>query len=277
MESKSLEMRTALQNRSLIGKVALVTGAGRGIGKAIAVGFAREGADVVVVSRSTNEIEQTAAEIHELGRKAIAVAADVSKVDEVRRIAAETGQHFGKLDILVNNAGVRMIHLGKRDSYFIPLSELSVEDWDRTIAVNLGGPFLCIKLLLLLLRQAGAASIINISAGGGKKGMAGRSPYCASKFGLEGLTQSLALEFQSLNIAVNSLSPGKHSIFTDEEKREQLKTNPELVFMRPEMMVPPAVFLALQNGSGVTGQHLEALEWIAQNGFGTTEDWKVKA
>jgi NAD(P)-dependent dehydrogenase (short-subunit alcohol dehydrogenase family) len=104
--------------------------------------------------------------------------------------------------------------------------------------------------------------------------MAGRSPYCASKFGLEGLTQTLALEFQSLNTAVNSLSPGEHSIFTDEEKREQLKADPARVFMRPEMMVPPAVFLAQQNGSGVTGQHVEALEWVGQNGFGGVEDWK---
>jgi hypothetical protein len=79
-----------------------------------------------------------------------------------------------------------------------------------------------------------------------------------------------------MNIAVNSLSPGKHSIFTDEEKREQLSADPQRIFMRPEMMLPPAVFLALQNGSGVTGRHVEALEWITQNGLGTLEDWKFE-
>ena len=169
-----------------------------------------------------------------------------------------------------------MNQLGRKGSYTIPFTELTIEDWDNAINVNLRGPFLCIRELLPFVRKNGGGSIINISAGGGKRGMAGRSPYCASKFALEGLTQSLALEFRSLNIAVNSLSPGKHSIFTDEEKREQLKGNRERVFMRPEMMVPPAVFLALQNGSGVTGQHVEALEWIAQNGLGRIEEWKVE-
>ena len=180
---------------------------------------------------------------------------------------AEQVQHnFGGLDMLVNNAALRMNQLGKKDSYTIPFTELTIEDWDSAINVNLRGPFLCIRELLPLIRKRG----------GGKRGMAGRSPYCASKFALEGLTQTLALEFQSLNIAVNSLSPGKHSIFTDEEKREQLKADPQRVFMRPEMMVSPAVFLAFQNGSGVTGQHVEALEWVAQNGFGRMEDWKFE-
>jgi 3-oxoacyl-[acyl-carrier protein] reductase len=260
----------------LNGKVALITGAGRGIGKAIALGFAREGADIVAVSRTLSQVDETAREVKALGRRAVAIEADVSRLNDVRSLAEQVQHGFGGLDILVNNAALRMNRLGKKDSYTIPFTELTIEDWDNAINVNLRGPFPCIRELLPAIRKGGGGSIINISAGGGKRGMAGRSPYCASKFGLEGLTQSLALEFQSLNIAVNSLSPGKHSILTDEEKKEQVKANPELVFMRPEMMVPPAVFLALQNGSGVTGRHLEALEWIAQNGFGTIEDWKVQ-
>jgi 3-oxoacyl-[acyl-carrier protein] reductase len=260
----------------LDGKVALVTGAGRGIGKAIALGYAREGADIVVVSRTAAQVEETAREVKALGRRALAIKADVSRLNDVRSMAEQVQHNFGGLDMLVNNAALRMNQLGKKDSYTIPFIELTIEDWDNAINVNLRGPFLCIRELLPLLRKGGG-SIINISAGGGKRGMAGRSPYCASKFGLEGLTQTLALEFQSMNIAVNSLSPGKHSIFTDEEKREQLKADPARVFMRPEMMVPPAVFLARQKGSGVTGQHIEALEWIAQNGFGRMEDWQVQA
>jgi NAD(P)-dependent dehydrogenase (short-subunit alcohol dehydrogenase family) len=260
----------------LNGKVALVTGAGRGIGKAIALGFAREGADVVALSRTLSQVEETAREAKALDRRALAVQADVSRFNDVQSAAQQVRDSFGSLDVLVNNAALRMNQLGKKNSYSIPFTELTLEDWDSAIDVNLRGPFLCIREFLPLISKKGGGSIINISAGGGKRGMAGRVPYCASKFGLEGLTQSLALEFQSLNIAVNSLSPGEHSILTDEEKREQLKVNPELVFMRPEMMVPPAVFLGLQNGSGVNGQHLEALAWVAQNGYGGIEEWSVK-
>jgi NAD(P)-dependent dehydrogenase (short-subunit alcohol dehydrogenase family) len=260
----------------LNGKVALITGAGRGIGKAIAIGFAREGAKIVAVSRTLSEIEETVREVTALGRRAFAVPADVCRLEDVHSMAEQVQNRFGRLDILVNNAALRMNHLGKRDSYTIPFPELTIEDWDSAINVNLRGPFLCIRELLPLVRKSGGGSIINISAGGGKRGMAGRVPYCASKFGLEGLTQSVALEFRSLNIAVNSLSPGKHSVLTDEEKRQQIKENPEAIFMRPEMMVPPAVFLALQNGSGITGQHIEALEWLGQNRFGEIEQWRAK-
>jgi NAD(P)-dependent dehydrogenase (short-subunit alcohol dehydrogenase family) len=106
--------------------------------------------------------------------------------------------------------------------------------------------------------------------------MAGRLPYCASKFGLEGLTQSLAGELKEFNIAVNALSPGAISILTDPEKIEELKKNPEQLFMRPEIMGPPAIFLARQDGGGLTGAHIEALQWVRDNGLGDIEDWKAK-
>jgi NAD(P)-dependent dehydrogenase (short-subunit alcohol dehydrogenase family) len=258
------------------GKIALVTGAGRGIGKAIAIGFARAGADIIAVSRTLTEIEETARTANLAGRRALAIQADVSRVEDVERLAQQVRRHFGRLDILVNNAALRMNHLGKKDSYYIPFVNLTIDDWDSTINVNLRGPFLCIKELLPLIRTNGAGSIINISAGGGKRGMPGRVPYCASKFGLEGLTQSLALEFQSFNIAVNALSPGKHSILTDEAKRDQLQRTPAALFMRPEMMLAPAIFLAIQDGHGTTGQHIEALDWVTRNGHGGIEEWKAK-
>jgi NAD(P)-dependent dehydrogenase (short-subunit alcohol dehydrogenase family) len=261
----------------LAGKIALVTGAGRGIGKAIAVGFARAGADIIAISRTLPEIEDTVRTVQFAGRRALAIQGDVSRLEDVERIAQQVGSHFGGLDILVNNAALRMNHLGKKDSYYIPFTNLTIDDWDSAINVNLRGPFLCIKELLPLIRTNDAGSIINISAGGGKRGMAGRVPYCASKFGLEGLTQSLGLEFQSFNIAVNALSPGKHSILTDEVKREQLQRTPAALFMRPEMMLPPAIFLALQDGHGTTGEHIEALDWVMHNGHGGIEEWKAKA
>ena len=216
----------ALIPMQLNGKVALITGAGRGIGKAIAIGFAREGADIVAMSRTLSQVDETAREVKVLGRRALAIEADVSRLNDVRSMAEQVQHSFGGLDVLVNNAALRMNQLGKKDSYTIPFTDLTIEDWDNAINVNLRGPFLCIRELLPAIRKSRGGSIINISGGGGTRGMAGRSPYCASKFGLEGLTQSLALEFQSLNIAVNSLSPGKHSILTDEEKKEQVKANP---------------------------------------------------
>jgi NAD(P)-dependent dehydrogenase (short-subunit alcohol dehydrogenase family) len=260
----------------LDGKIALVTGAGRGIGKALALGFAKAGAHVVVVSRTQTEIEATAREAQAMGSQSLAIKADISQTHDVRKMAELVDSRFGRLDVLVNNAALRMNQLGKRDSYYIPFANLSLDDWDSAMNVNLRGPFLCIKECLPLMQCSGAGSIINISAGGGKKGMAGRVPYCASKFGLEALTQCLALEFQAYNIVVNSLSPGKYSILTDPEKIDQLKENPNLIFLRPEMMIPPALFLASQNGRGVTGQHIEATEWISQNNYGAIEDWRAR-
>ena len=260
----------------LDGKIVLVTGAGRGIGKALSLGFAKAGAHVVVVSRTLTEIEATAREVQAVGGQSLAVNADISQPVDVRRIADQVRNRFGRLDVLVNNAALRMNQLGKKDSYYIPFVDLSLDDWDAAMNVNLRGSFLCIKECLPLMRNNAEGSVINISAGGGKRGMAGRVPYCASKFGLEALTQCLALEFQAYNIAVNSLSPGKHSILTDQEKIDQLKENSDLIFMRPEMMVPPALFLAAQNSQGTTGQHIEAFQWVSQNNYGGIEDWRVR-
>jgi NAD(P)-dependent dehydrogenase (short-subunit alcohol dehydrogenase family) len=260
----------------LAGKIALVTGAGRGIGRAIAIGFAGSGADIVAVSRTLREIEETVRAVKSAGRRGLAIQADVSRLEDVEGIAQRVRNEFGRLDILVNNAALRMNYLGTKDSYYIPFVNLTVDDWDAAIKVNLRGPFLCVRELLPLLRRNGTGSIINISAGAAKRGMAGRVPYCASKFGLEGLTQSLAPEFQPFNIAVNALSPGKHSILTDEAKREQLQHTSNTLFMRPEIMVPAATFLALQDGRGITGQHIEALAWVTQNGHGGIEEWKAK-
>lgn len=259
----------------LDGKIALITGAGRGIGKALAIGFAKAGAHVILVSRTLTQLETTARESEAFGNEAVLVRADVSQPNDVRRMAEIVANRFGRLDILINNAALRMNQLGEKSSYYIPFVNLTLADWDSAINVNLRGPFLCIKECLPLLRQSAGGSIINISAGAGKKGIAGRVPYCASKFGLEALTQCLALEFQSYNIAVNSLSPGKHSILTDPEKLALLKDNPRVIYLRPEVMVPPALFLASQNGLGMTGQHIEATEWISQNNRGTIEDWRV--
>lgn len=261
---------------SNISKVALVTGAGRGIGKALALGLAGAGYSVVLVARTATEIDAVAAAAKQAGGEALAIRADVSEWNDVERVAATIDERFGRLEVLINNAALRMNHLGSQSSYTIPFEKLSVEDWDRALRVNLRGPFLCIKAVLPLMRRAGCASIVNVSAGGGKRGMAGRSPYCASKFGLEGLTQCLAIEFRAFNIAVNTISPGAHSILTDQEKIDALKRNPETVYMRPEMMVPPVLFLTRQDAGGVSGQHIDAFQWILDHGEGDLESWRVR-
>jgi len=182
------------------------------------------------------------------------------------------GERFSRLDVLVNNAALRMIHVGAPDSYFTTVDELTVPEWDRMLAVNLRGPFLTSKLALPLLRAAGAASIVNISAGGGAEGQPGRTPYCVSKFGLEALTQCLAAEWKADNIAVNSLAPGV-SVLTDDLKLELRRSNPGLKHAQPEMMVPPLLFLATASAAEFTGWRIVAWDWLEANGQGGWERW----
>jgi len=249
--------------RELNGAVALVTGAGRGIGRALAQAFAAEGARVVAVSRTASDLESLGCSYR---------VCDVSDADQVRQLADWVRAEYGRVDVLVNNAGLRMIHVGPRSGYKVFVEELPVEDWDRMLAVNLRGPFLMCKLLLPLMKAAGSASVVNISAGGGSQGQPGRAPYCASKFGLEALTQCLAAEWRPYNIAVNSLAPGV-SVFTDDIKRELRRRDPSLKHARPEMMAPPALFLACQDPSGLTGQRVVAWDWLRERGLGGWDRW----
>jgi NAD(P)-dependent dehydrogenase (short-subunit alcohol dehydrogenase family) len=258
----------------LRGRVAVVTGAGRGIGRALAVGLAAHGAHVVAVSRTASEVAAVADEIRARGGQAESRRCDVASEAEVRALADWISGQFGQLHVLVNNAALRMIHVGDPTSYQTAVLDLTVEEWDRMLAVNLRGPFLMSKLLAPILQATGRGSIVNISAGAGKRGEAGRAPYAASKFGLEGLTQSLALEWQPLNIAVNTLSPGV-SILTDALKLDLRATNPSLRYARPEVMVPPTIFLAQQDGQGVTGQHVDAWQWVQQQGLGGWDQWEA--
>ena len=257
---------------SLHDSVALVTGAGRGIGRALALGLAEAGATVVAVSRSEAEVAAVAEEARAFGGQAEARPCDVADEGQVTALLGWLGERFGRLDVLVNNAALRMIHVGDPTSYLTSVEELAIEEWDRMLAVNLRGPFLTCKLALSLLRQAGRASVINISAGGGADGQPGRTPYCVSKFGLEALTQCLAAEWKDDNIAVNSLAPGV-SVLTDELKIELRRHNPTLRHARPEMMVPPLLFLANAQATEFTGRRVVAWEWLQSNGLGEWEQW----
>jgi len=181
-------------------KTAIVTGGGRGIGKATALAFAREGANVAVTARSQSEIEAVRDEIKSFGQNAIAIPAEVSNEEAVNRMVKAVIDEYGTIDILVNNAGV---HIRS------PLVEMKLEDWELTMAVNLRGPFLCTKAVLPYMMEQKSGKIINISSDSGRKGWATGSAYCASKFGLLGMTEAVSEEVaDKYGINVNALCVG---------------------------------------------------------------------
>ena len=188
---------------NLSGKSALVTGASRGIGRGIALSLARQGAEVAINYRSSKEeAEEVQGEIEKLGRRSIIVQADVSQKEAVEKMVAEVKKAFGKIDILVNNAGIAI---------FKPFDQLTEEDWDKTLAVNLKSQFLCAKAVAPLMKERGSGRIINlasIASGGVGVGFLNLAHYCASKGGVVALTEELAMELSPLGINVNAVAPG---------------------------------------------------------------------
>ena len=188
-------------------RVAIVTGARVGIGKALAVGLAGEGSHVVINDIQDEEgAKEVITSIRNMGRKAMYMPGDVALEEDVNRVVSATLGTFGRIDIVINNAGLRTIaYLGVENR---PVADLAVKDWDRMIAVNLRGPFLMSKAVLPQMIRQKQGSIINISSGAGRQGVPGKSAYSASKHGLEGFTKALAGEVKDFNIRVNALAPG---------------------------------------------------------------------
>ena len=181
---------------SLKGKVAIVTGSGRGIGKSIAFCLAKEGCKVIVTSRTEKEINETVKEIQSNG---FGIVCDVSNYSSVKKLISETIKRFGKIDILVNNAGVAVKKL---------FSETEKEEWDKIVDINLKGAFNLTKEVLPLMLVQKSGKIINISSGAGKTGVPGLSIYSATKFGLIGFTQALAQEVEKDGVKIYSVCPG---------------------------------------------------------------------
>ena len=188
-----------LDQFKLRNKVALVTGAGRNLGRAIALSLAEAGADVALTARSMPEIEKTAGDIRRLGRKALAIAMDVTDFPQIEQAVQKIMVEFGRIDILVNNAATRSHK---------PLVEISAEEWRSVIDTNLTGAFLCCKAVGPFMIRQGGGRVINISSRAGSRGRANVTAYCASKGGLNQLTQALALEWAPYNILVNAVAPG---------------------------------------------------------------------
>lgn len=246
-------------------RVAIITGGGRGLGRDIAVAFAREGASVVVSGTSEAALLSTAAELQELGAQSVAVIADVSNEDAVTRMVDLTLKQFGQIDILVNNAGI----IGPT----AVVTEVSRVDWDQTIAINLTGAFLCARAVLAHMAGRRQGKIINIASIAGHIGYAMRSPYSVSKWGMIGLSRTLAQEWGRFNIQVNTISPGpvrgermdeviKRRAATASRSLEDitLEYTSRLAlerFVEPEHIAATAVFLASSESDSITGETIK--------------------
>jgi NAD(P)-dependent dehydrogenase (short-subunit alcohol dehydrogenase family) len=231
----------------LDGKVALITGANKGIGKGIARGLAREGASLMLAARRERELEQAAHAIAALGNPVLAVATDVADEAQIDTLFAKTVERFGRLDILVNNAGA--FDGG-------PLDELSTEAWDRVIAVNLRAPFLCTRAAFRIMKRQGGGRIINIGSISAQRVRPHSAPYSASKHGLWGLTQVTALEGREHGITCCCLHPGNVLI----ERRQEGRTLGRDQDLEPMMTVDEIAEVAVLMAT--LPPHVEMLEAI---------------
>ena len=234
----------------LKGQTAIVTGASRGIGKAIAVMFANEGANVVVTARTEYAIDDLAGRIVQSEGSALAVTADLSIDSDLQRIADETLANYGRIDILVNNAGI--IHPR------INLVDFDFELWRNVVAVNLEAVALLTALCLPSMMQRNYGKVINISSIGGRKGSKGRSAYRATKAALINLTESVAAETKPYGIDVNCICPGG---VDTEGYREAFRMRGKIddpSLMAPEEIAKLAVYLASDDSSSVTGSAIDA-------------------
>jgi NAD(P)-dependent dehydrogenase (short-subunit alcohol dehydrogenase family) len=232
----------------LQGKVALVTGASQGLGRALALAYAKEGASLVVNSRSEEGIRPVAGEVEGLGVEVLAVAADVSRGEDARRLVDEAVGRFGGIDVLVNNAGL----LGPR----VAIEEYPEEEWRRVIDANLTGPYLVSKAAIPHLREG--ASIINVVSGVSVEGRAEWGAYSVSKFGVEGLSQLLAAELEGRGVRSNAVDPG--GMRTDMRAAAYPEEDPQ-TRITPEENTAVFVYLASDESKGVTGKRFKAQEF----------------
>jgi len=240
----------------LTGRVAIVTGGGRGLGRAIALGLADHGADVVVVSRTVAQVEKVAGEIQARGRKALALQVDTSRKADVDRMVARTLETWGRLDVLVNNAGIDIIK---------PAVEYAEAEWDQILDINLKGYFLCSQAVGRHMIAQRSGSILMNSSIAGSVGIKGLTPYASAKGGVDQLARTLAVEWAPHNVRVNVFAPayfenvmqGVEHVHRDEAKERHIREWTPLGRRgRLEELIGPVVFLASDASSYVTGHVL---------------------
>jgi len=245
-------------------KIAVITGAGRGIGRAIALAYAREGANLVLAARSQEALEETRTMVEELGRKALVVPTDIRSEDSVHNLAVKALQHFSRVDILVNNSGIA--------GPTTPLWDIKLADWEDTFAVNVTGAYLCCRAFLPGMIQQRSGSIIFISSMTGKRPLYGRTPYAGSKMALVGIARTLAWEVGEYGLRVNVISPGPvegerikrvvrnqaaaQGISEEEALRQFTSSSPLGRLVPPDDIAEAAIFLASDKAASITGEDM---------------------
>lgn len=236
---------------NLEGKVAIVTGGSRGFGKAIALGLAKAGADVVVASRTQSDLDVVAEEIKALGRKSLAVATDMLDRASIEKLATRTMETFGKIDILVNNAG---------QGWTVPFLKWTDEQWDQILNVNLKGYFLCTQIIGQHMFKAKSGRVINISSAMGSYPLPYMVPYAASKGGINAMTKCLAQEWATRGITVNAIAPSYFATDINKDAMEDEATTKLIMSKTPvnrwgnvEELVGLVVYLASGASSFMTG------------------------
>lgn len=236
----------------LLGKVALVTGAAQGIGKAIALFLAKKGADIVVSDILLEKAEETAKEIETIGRRAMAIKVNVVNTGDVERMVETIMERFGQIDILVNNAGIA------RDKLILRMTE---EDWDAVLDVNLKGTFNCTRAVIRHMSKQRKGKIVNIASVAGEMGNVGQANYSASKAGVIGFTKTIAREFAQRGINVNAIAPGyiethMTEVIPEKVKEEIRRMIPIERFGKPEDVAEAVLFFVSEASSYITGQVL---------------------
>jgi NAD(P)-dependent dehydrogenase (short-subunit alcohol dehydrogenase family) len=248
----------------LDGKVAIITGASKGIGRALSLRFAREGAAVICAARSADLVKETAAQVKAAGGRAIAVVCDAAQEDEVRRLVAAGVKEFGKIDTLVNNAGDGGVTK--------PVQEYSMEDWRYTIDSCLTSSYLCTRFVVPEMIKGGGGAIVNISSGAGRRGLPYRIGYCSAKAGQVGMTYGMALELAPHNIRVNCVAPGAvegdridrviagqaevRGIPVDQMRKAMIERSPLKRMVTADDIVDATVFFCSDMARSISGQVL---------------------
>jgi NAD(P)-dependent dehydrogenase (short-subunit alcohol dehydrogenase family) len=232
------------------GKVALVTGAASGIGRATALAFAAEGARVAILDRTAVALRETEAALKQAGGEMLAIACDVSIPEQVEAAVAQVVERFGRLDIAFNNAGV--------ENKATPLHEIDLQEWDRVLNINLRGTFVCMKHEIAQMVRQGGGVVVNTSSGAGIRGVAGGASYAASKHAIIGITRSAALDYAKQNIRVNAILPGNIETpmmdrFTAGDLQKAIDLEPVGRLGKPEEIAEAVLWMSSDLGGFVTG------------------------